>query len=144
MLTARIEDIDRILGLEMGADDYMVKPIDFSELEARVRAVLRRRGGEARNVIAMGLVVLLVSLAIAAIDRHLMHYWWSLVLLGVGWNFLFVGGTTLLPSAGSAWRQIKVTEIRVEVLEVEPGGREDQGVGFAEVELLVSKQRKKR
>lgn len=41
-------------------------------------------------------------------------------------------------------RQIKVTEIRVEVIDVLAGGREDQGVGIAEVELLVSKQRKKR
>ncbi len=38
----------------------------------------------------------------------------------------------------------KVTELRIEVLEVVPGGREDQGVGFAELELLVAKQRRKR
>ena len=54
VLTARSEVSDRVGMLDLGADDYMVKPIDFSELEARCRAVLRRRGGEARNVIAMG------------------------------------------------------------------------------------------
>jgi DNA-binding response OmpR family regulator len=47
MLTARVEETDRILGLEMGADDYMTKPFSPRELEARVRAVLRRAGQEA-------------------------------------------------------------------------------------------------
>ena len=42
MLTARGEDIDRIVGLEMGADDYMPKPFNPRELVARIRAVLRR------------------------------------------------------------------------------------------------------
>lgn len=42
MLTARDEEIDKILGLEMGADDYMVKPYSFRELLSRIRAQLRR------------------------------------------------------------------------------------------------------
>jgi DNA-binding response OmpR family regulator len=42
MLTARIEDTDKIVGLELGADDYMTKPFNPRELVARVRAVLRR------------------------------------------------------------------------------------------------------
>ncbi len=42
MLTARGEDVDRIIGLEMGADDYLAKPFNPRELLARVRAVLRR------------------------------------------------------------------------------------------------------
>jgi two-component system OmpR family response regulator len=42
MLTARDEDIDRIIGLEIGADDYMAKPFNPRELVARIRAVLRR------------------------------------------------------------------------------------------------------
>lgn len=43
-LTARAEEIDRVVGLEMGADDYVVKPFSPRELTARVRAVLRRAG----------------------------------------------------------------------------------------------------
>lgn len=43
MLTAAGEVIDRIVGLEMGADDYLAKPVDLRELEARIKAVLRRR-----------------------------------------------------------------------------------------------------
>src|SRR5262245_38725647 len=42
MLTARGDTLDRVLGLEMGADDYLPKPFDPSELAARIRAVLRR------------------------------------------------------------------------------------------------------
>jgi DNA-binding response OmpR family regulator len=42
MLTAAGETIDRIIGLEMGADDYLGKPVDLRELEARIKAVLRR------------------------------------------------------------------------------------------------------
>jgi DNA-binding response OmpR family regulator len=45
MLTARGDEDDRVLGLELGADDYMTKPFSPRELTARVRAVLRRAGG---------------------------------------------------------------------------------------------------
>lgn len=44
MLTARGDDIDRIVGLEMGADDYLPKPCNPRELAARIRAILRRAG----------------------------------------------------------------------------------------------------
>src|SRR6476661_3068395 len=44
-VTARDEDIDRILGLELGGDDYLVKPFNPRELVARLRAVLRRTAG---------------------------------------------------------------------------------------------------
>jgi DNA-binding response OmpR family regulator len=47
MVTARGDTADRIVGLEMGADDYLPKPFEPRELLARVRAVLRRRAGEA-------------------------------------------------------------------------------------------------
>ena len=42
MITARIETIERIIGLEMGADDYVTKPFELRELLARIRSVLRR------------------------------------------------------------------------------------------------------
>jgi two-component system, OmpR family, response regulator RegX3 len=48
MLTARGEETDRIVGLELGADDYIVKPFSAREVAARIRAVLRRTGGTGR------------------------------------------------------------------------------------------------
>ncbi|WP_425044736.1 response regulator transcription factor [Primorskyibacter sp. S87] len=54
VLTARSEVSDRVGVLDLGADDYITKPFDFSELEARCRAVLRRQGGTARNLQTLG------------------------------------------------------------------------------------------
>jgi two-component system response regulator RegX3 len=45
VITARGEEVDRVIGLELGADDYLVKPFGFRELVARMRAVTRRAGG---------------------------------------------------------------------------------------------------
>jgi DNA-binding response OmpR family regulator len=58
MLTARDGEIDRVLGLELGADDYVTKPFSNRELVARVKAVLRRSDGPARetDVYAIGRV----------------------------------------------------------------------------------------
>jgi len=47
LLTARGEEFDRVLGLELGADDYVVKPFSPRELVARIKAILRRTAGEA-------------------------------------------------------------------------------------------------
>jgi len=57
MLTARNAVEDRIEGLDAGADDYVTKPFDANELIARVRACLRRPGGEATPPIAVGRIV---------------------------------------------------------------------------------------
>lgn len=58
MLTARVEESDRIRGLDTGADDYVIKPCSMSELAARVRAVLRRiRPGLAEDRIRHGDIV---------------------------------------------------------------------------------------
>src|SRR6266567_6663029 len=55
MLTAKGDEVDRVLGLEIGADDYVVKPFSPKELLARVRAVLRRsRSATGAAAIAMG------------------------------------------------------------------------------------------
>lgn len=56
ILTARSEVSDRVGALDMGADDYIPKPFDFAELEARCRAVLRRRSGTATNVKRFGTI----------------------------------------------------------------------------------------
>ena len=60
MLTARVEDVDKILGLELGADDYVTKPFSPREVVARARAVLRRSGTAPRvpDVLRAGELIL--------------------------------------------------------------------------------------
>jgi len=59
MLTARGEEIDRVLGLELGADDYVVKPFSVRELTARIRAIMRRgKSPERRAAIEVGGILL--------------------------------------------------------------------------------------
>ncbi|HEX8082192.1 MAG TPA: response regulator transcription factor [Jatrophihabitans sp.] len=66
MLTARSSLTDRVLGLDVGADDYLVKPFALAELAARLRAVLRRESSGATSVLTVGPVRLDSS-------RHLAH-----------------------------------------------------------------------
>lgn len=61
LLTARLEESDKVLGLELGADDYVTKPFGMRELVARINAVLRRAGGtqnSAPQVLRAGEIVL--------------------------------------------------------------------------------------
>lgn len=57
VLTARSQVSDRIGSLDLGADDYVTKPFDHAELQARCRAVLRRRSGKTRTTIEVGGIV---------------------------------------------------------------------------------------
>jgi two-component system response regulator RegX3 len=73
MLTAKDGEIDKVVGLELGADDYVTKPYSARELVARIRAVLRRRGGEpeappAEAVLAAGPVRMDVERHVVAVD----------------------------------------------------------------------------
>jgi two-component system phosphate regulon response regulator PhoB len=61
MLTARGEEDDRVQGLDSGADDYIVKPFSVRELNARIRAVLRRSAGESNETIDAGGITLDVT-----------------------------------------------------------------------------------
>jgi two-component system OmpR family response regulator len=58
IITARDDLGDRLRGLDGGADDYLIKPFDMAELLARIRAVLRRKGGAALSVLDNGVVSL--------------------------------------------------------------------------------------
>ena len=62
MLTAKTDEIDRVVGLELGADDYMTKPFSMRELAARLRALIRRASGresqDAGTAVAIGALVI--------------------------------------------------------------------------------------
>ncbi len=70
MVTAKGEEIDRVVGLELGADDYVVKPFGLRELIARIRAVSRRTPGrhEAREILVVGALEVDVPARRATID----------------------------------------------------------------------------
>jgi MFS family permease len=61
-------------------------------------ALLVKRIG-LKNLMLVGTVIYAVVTVIALSGEQVMHYWWALVLLGIGWNFLFLTGTSLLPQS---------------------------------------------
>ena len=58
MLTARVEEHDKVAGLDSGADDYITKPFSVKELSARIRAVLRRGASSVENEVSIGALLL--------------------------------------------------------------------------------------
>lgn len=68
VLTARLAVDDKIGALDFGADDYMVKPFDLGELEARVRAIIRRRSGESGVQLSSGNLQFDMATRLATID----------------------------------------------------------------------------
>lgn len=68
--------------------------------------VIRRIG--VLGLISLGVIALLLMVAVVFTNYALINYWVSLVLLGIGWNFLFVGGTTLLPEGYRESERFKV------------------------------------
>ena len=94
MLTARGEDTDRIVGLEMGADDYLPKPCNPRELAARLRAVLRRAAAAEKTPTA-------ITVGITSADsatRYASHAGHDLALTSAEFNLLYC----LLRNAGNA------------------------------------------
>jgi DNA-binding response OmpR family regulator len=70
LLTARSDEVDRIVGLELGADDYIVKPFSPRELVARVRTVLRRSNQRATDATASVATAMVVAHGDISIDLH--------------------------------------------------------------------------
>jgi two-component system response regulator TctD len=68
VITARSEIDDKVSLLDLGADDYLVKPFDLRELEARLRALLRRSGGQASSSIEVGNLALDLAALNASVD----------------------------------------------------------------------------
>jgi two-component system, OmpR family, response regulator len=141
-LTARDDEIDRVLGLEMGADDYLTKPFSPRELVARIKAVLRRTGGppDGERVRRVGPVTLdpgrrlvlageePVSLTQTEFDllAHLMNrpgrVFTREELLGSVWGYAAAGGTRTV--------DVHVAQLRAKLGTAAGVIRTVRGVGY--------------
>ncbi|MDP7553875.1 MAG: MFS transporter [Candidatus Thioglobus sp.] len=63
------------------------------------------------RMMILGVIILFVSVTIAYLNQSLNNYWWSLMFLGLGWNFLFIGGTNLLPRSYNENEKFKVQSV---------------------------------
>ena len=79
-------------------------------LPSLASAPLIARLGTTR-LMALGALTMCATVAIGLSGREIMHYWWGMVLLGVGWNFLFVGGTTQLVSTYRASERFRAQAV---------------------------------
>lgn len=107
MLTGRGEDIDRILGLEMGADDYLSKPCNPRELLARIRAVLRRAEPQQRKTLFPEQKVSLLGISLDPGVREVKINEQALELTGTEFNVL----AYLLANAGTVISKEQLTEL---------------------------------
>ena len=102
MLTARGDDIDRIIGLEIGADDYLSKPCNPRELTARIRAILRRT----KNIPSQRKSVTINDITINAAKREAILDGTALELTNTEFNILDM----LMKSPGQAFSKEELTE----------------------------------
>ena len=79
-------------------------------LPSLISGYLLDRFGVTR-IMAIGALALILSVVIAWVDQTFMHYWMALVVLGVGWNFLYVGGTTMLTMTYSVSERFKAQAV---------------------------------
>jgi DNA-binding response OmpR family regulator len=102
MLTARVDDVDKIAGLEMGADDYLTKPFSPRELVARVRAVLRRTepGVEKSDILRSGALELDATKRTVQVDGRYVD------LTRMEFDLL----QTLMSSPGRAFNRLELLE----------------------------------
>lgn len=107
MLTGRGEDIDRILGLEMGADDYLSKPCNPRELVARIKAILRRAGPKEHQTLFPDQPVSEAGIQLDPGIREVRIAQQSLELTGTEFNVL----AYLMNNAGTVISKEQLTEL---------------------------------
>ncbi len=145
MVTARGQIPDKVAGLELGADDYVVKPVNTEELAARIRAVSRRRQGgfgEAETVYSMGNVTLSreqhrltvegVEISLTPLEFRMLEHFLAnhdrvqsrTVLLDAVWGADFIGDTNLIDVAVGRLRR------RLQSVHADAAIETVRGVGY--------------
>jgi MFS family permease len=108
IMTATPVNMHVIHGFDLADTAWVIQShIIAMFLPSLFTAFLIQRLGLLR-LMSAGLVALLLCVLLALLGEDLLHYWWALVLLGMGWNFLFVGGTTLLTRSYQPVERFKV------------------------------------
>ena len=110
MLTAKGDDMDKIVGLEIGADDYLPKPFNPRELVARLRAILRRTANEEDSQIAASEKLIVDDIEVSVSARSAKRNAEELALTGVEFDLL----VALMKSAGTI---VKKEDLSLEVLD---------------------------
>jgi two-component system response regulator CpxR len=110
MLTAKGDDMDKIVGLEIGADDYLPKPFNPRELVARLRAILRRTANEEESQIAASEKIVVDDIEVSVSARSAKRNAEELALTGVEFDLL----VALMRSAGAI---VKKEDLSLEVLD---------------------------
>jgi predicted MFS family arabinose efflux permease len=99
VMTATPLAMHELMGHSLGDTKWVIQShIMAMFLPSLVTGELIRKFG-ALKIISVGLLAYFATTAFAYSGVEVFHYWWALVLLGVGWNFLFIGGTTLLTTS---------------------------------------------
>ena len=124
MLTARDSIDDRVRGLEVGADDYLIKPYDLDELSARIRALVRRAAGRADPVIVRG------DLRISPATREVVYRGVPVILSSKEYALL----AALAERQGVVWSRAQLEEKLYNW---------DNGVGSNAIEVHIHHLRKK-
>ena len=111
IMTATPISMHHIYGHSLDDTKWVIQShIAFMFLPSLLSPLLIRRYG-IRVLIVLGLLAYLLCIVIAIASKSLEAFWLALVLLGIGWNFLFVAGTSLLPSTHQRSEQFKVQAV---------------------------------